>query len=157
MNTHLDDHDVTSAVAGLDLDPEAREHLARCAACRQQVASMRDLVDERARLLRAEAPDWKRQQEQVLRRLTPPGRAPTVHAHRLRPLLAAAAAVVLAVTLTLLWTPRQRPSTAAAPELPVEEILAQVDATLADDSLPGFEAIDPGLDDPADLFGNGTS
>jgi hypothetical protein len=38
----------------------------------------------------------------------------------------------------------------------VEEVLAEVDAVLDDDTLPGFEAIDPGLDDPGALV-NGTT
>ncbi len=42
-------------------------------------------------------------------------------------------------------------------DLAIEQILAEVDAVLADDSLPGFESIDPGVDDPASIFENGTS
>jgi hypothetical protein len=37
----------------------------------------------------------------------------------------------------------------------VEEILAEVDAVLADDSIPGFEVIDPGLEEA--IYENGTS
>jgi hypothetical protein len=40
-------------------------------------------------------------------------------------------------------------------ELPVEQILDEVDAMLADDSIPGFEVIDQGMDDA--IFENGTS
>ena len=43
----------------------------------------------------------------------------------------------------------------AGSELPVEQILAEVDAMLADDSIPGFELIDPGLDDA--IYENGAS
>jgi len=37
----------------------------------------------------------------------------------------------------------------------VEQILAEVDAMLADDSIPGFELLDQGMDDA--IFDNGTS
>jgi len=40
-------------------------------------------------------------------------------------------------------------------ELPVEQILAEVDAMLADDSIPGLELIDQEMDDA--IFENGTS
>ncbi len=40
MKTHLEDHEFTAAVEGLELAPEAAEHLAACISCRQQVAAL---------------------------------------------------------------------------------------------------------------------
>ena len=67
-----------------------------------------------------------------------------------------AAALLVAVGLRL----TAPPSEVVPPvdeDLPIEQILAEVDAVLADDGLPGFEPIDPGVDDPASLFENGAS
>jgi hypothetical protein len=92
----------------------------------------------------------------VLARL-PERAAPTKAASRLRPLLAAAAAVLAAVGLSTLW----RPPPASAPgfhgELAVEDILADVELVLDNDRLPGFEAIDPGLANPEVLVVDGVS
>jgi hypothetical protein len=44
-----------------------------------------------------------------------------------------------------------------AGEASVEEILAEMDELLADDSIPGFEIIDPETNDLASVFGNGAS
>ena len=157
MTAHLKDHDVTAAVAGLDLDPAPRDHLESCLDCRRQVAAMQELIEARRDRMRAGEPDWDRQRAEVLSRLPAAGAVQPPWNRRLRPLLAAAAAALVAVALTLLWAPAREPKVVAAPELQVEEILADVDALLADDSLPGFEAIDPGLDNPEDLFINGES
>lgn len=152
MNTHLNDHAITAAVAGLELAPVGLAHLASCGRCRGRVEEMRALVDRRRLELLEEAPDWDAQRQQVLRRLVPQVRK----TQRLRPVLAAAAAVLVALALSLVRAPGS-PGDATAPKLDVEHILAEVDAVLADDSLPGFEAIDPGLDNPQDLMANGAS
>lgn len=157
MKSHLDEHEITAAVAGLELEPEATEHLGSCLSCRQQVSAMREAIDERLRDLEAEAPDWDRQREEIMARL--PAAPATVQKRRRRwtgPLLAAAAVLVAAIGLRSLWAPA--PSVVengTASELPVEQILAEVDAVLADDSIPGFEIIDPGLEDA--IYENGAS
>jgi len=153
MSMHLEER--------LELKPVAEEHLAACLSCRQRVASMRELIDAQRLRFEAEAPDWERQRQEVLLRL------PSVLTAGLerrrwwtRPLLAVAAVLVAAIGLKALWMPP--PSSdpmagypMAGLELPVEQILAEVDAMLADDSIPGFELIDPGLDDA--IFENGAS
>lgn len=153
MNPHLDDHELAAAVAGLDLEPAAAAHLAACDGCERRVAELQLFIERRRLELLGEAPDWEAQRRQVLQRLAPPLPKTT----RLRPVLAAAAAVLVALALSLLWAPGPPAGTEAVSRLEVEDILAEVDAVLADDSLPGFEAIDPGLDRPEDLFANGAS
>ena len=158
MKTHLEDHEFTAAVEGLDLAPGAAEHLASCISCRQQVDVLEGAIAERRGEMEVGAPDWDRQREEILSRL---GSAPPENAvasrRRWQPLLAAAAVVVVAVGLGSLWRPSGAPETVLTPEIAIEEILAEVDAVLADDSLPGFESIDPGVDDPESLFENGAS
>ena len=156
MSMHLEEHEITSAVAGLELEPAAWEHLAACLSCRQRVASMRELIDVQRQRFEAEAPDWVRQRQEVLSRL-PSALAAGPERRRWwsRPLLAVAAVLVAAIGLKVLWTPPSPNDPMAGLELPVEQILAEVDAMLADDSIPGFELIDPGLDDA--IFENGAS
>ncbi len=157
MNTHLKDDELTAAIAGLDISPEAAEHLASCVSCRQQAAGIRQSIDERLTAMEAEHPDWQRQQRDVMARLP---EAPEVGRSTgwrwLRPVLAAAAVLVIAVGLKLSMAPVVV-TTPVTDDLQIEQILAEVDAVLADDSLPGFEPIDPGVDDPASIFENGSS
>ena len=155
MSMHLEEHEITSAVAGLELEPAAWEHLAACLSCRQRVASMRELIEARRLRLEAGAPDWERQRQEVLSRL-PSALAAGPERRRWwsRPLLAVAAVLVAAIGLKVLWTPPPNDPVAGS-ELPVEQILAEVDAMLADDSIPGFELIDQGLDDA--IYENGAS
>ena len=54
-----------------------------------------------------------------------------------------------------MWAPAPPVDSGVVPELPVEQILAEVDAVLADDTIPGFELIDPGLDE--EFYENGAS
>jgi anti-sigma factor RsiW len=158
MNTHLDERQLSAAVAGLDLDPGAEKHLASCLSCRQDVAAFAALIDARRDEMAAETPDWDRQRSEILLRLpNVPGRRPPVARRWIRPLLAAAAAVVVAVGLELLWSPAPTVDPIADLEVPIEQILADVDAVLADESLPGFESIDPGVDDLESYFENGAS
>ena len=117
---------------------------------------MRELIDAQRLRLEAEAPDWERQRQEVLLRLPSalmagPGR----RRWWTRPLLAVAAVLVAAIGLRALWMPLPPSEPVAGSELPVEQILAEVDAMLADDSIPGFELIDPGLDDA--IYENGAS
>ncbi len=156
MNKHLDEQQITSAIAGLELDAEAAEHLGSCLSCRQRVSAMRELIGARRQDLETDAPDWERQQQEVLARL--PTAAINRPARRrvwTRPLLAVAAVLVAAIGLRALWLPAPAVDPGSDSELPVEQILAEVDAVLADDSIPGFELIDPGIEDA--IYENGTS
>ena len=156
MNTHLEESQITAAVAGLELEPSAAEHLGSCLSCRQQVAVMRDLIDGRRQELEDGAPDWQRQQQEIMLRMPPAANRDASRRRAWsRPLLAVAAVIVAAIGLRALWTPAPPIDSAVPIELPVEQILAEVDALLADDSIPGFEIIDPEIDDA--FFENGTS
>ncbi len=156
MKTHLEENELTAVVAGLELEAAAEEHLGSCVSCRRQVSAMRDVIDARRGDLEAEAPDWVRQRREIMSQLPP---APAVRPMRrspwTRPLLAIAAVLVAAVGLRALWTPAPTADPGVISELPVEQILAEVDAMLADDSIPGFELIDQGMDDV--IFENGAS
>jgi anti-sigma factor RsiW len=154
MKTHLDEQEMTTAVSGLELEPVAEEHLASCLSCRQQVSSMRELIDARRQGFEAEVPDWDQQRQEVLLRLSSASTGGERHRRWVRPLLALAAILVAAIGLRMLWAP-PLVDRATNAELPVEQILAEVDAVLADDSIPGFELIESGLDDA--VFENGTS
>ncbi len=155
MKIHLDEHEITAAVSGLELEGAAVEHLRSCLSCRQQVSLMRNVIDARRRRLEAEAPDWERQRQEILLRLRSPSMAPPKRRQWTRPLLAVAAVLVAAVGLRALWMPPPPTNPATGSELPVEQILADVEAVLADDSIPGFELIDPGLD--GTIYENGAS
>jgi hypothetical protein len=72
-----------------------------------------------------------------------------------RPLLAVAAVILAAVGLRALWAPAPALDPSISAEIPVEQILAEVDALLADETIPGFELIDPEIDH--EFFENGTS
>jgi len=158
MNTHLDEHEITAAVAGLELEPGAEEHLASCLSCRQQMTAIKDLIDARGEQMAAETPDWDRQREEILLRLPNDQAGRSVKIRRwMRPLLAAAAVLLVAVGLKVLWVPATPGDSVVEVEIPIEQILAEVDAVLADDSLPGFESIDPGVDDLERYFENGES
>jgi len=73
----------------------------------------------------------------------------------LRPVLAVAAALVVAVGLG--WLRSSGPADPVAATPSVEEILAEMDELLADDSIPGFEIIDPEENDLEGYFDNGAS
>ena len=148
MTRHLDDRQITTAVAGLELERSSGEHLAGCLECRRRVASLSGLIDERRVVLTAVEPDRQAARAAVLARLAAeagvaaPPRRPRAW---WRPVAAAAAAVLVAAAAWLLAPDAPQPSTGRS-DLSVEEILAEVDALLDDDSIPGFEVIDPGLD-----------
>ncbi len=157
MTTHVTDEDLAAVVAGLEVTPEAHEHLSSCLSCRQEVAELQKSIAERRREMEAEIPDWQRQRNQVMARLADRPQTGSAPSRRwLRPLLAAAAVALVAVGVGLFMPPgATTPPT--IDDLAVEQILAEVDAVLADDSLPGFEFIDPGVDDPAGLVADGAS
>lgn len=142
MSHHLDDATLTAAAAGLDLAPEERRHLADCLACRLAVDGFRRTVAARRSVLEADGPDWDAQRHAILTRLpqTRRGDRPRSPA----PLLALAAAVLVGVVGLAVWqveigAPAGPPADAAE----LERVLAEADALLADDSIPGFEPIDP--------------
>jgi hypothetical protein len=87
-----------------------------------------------------------------------PGAVPALAGGRprwLRPVLAMAAALVLAVAVGVL-----RPDRSPVPppgEPAVDEILAEMNALLSDDRIPGFEAIDPGVEALTAEIDNGAS
>jgi hypothetical protein len=156
MKNHLDEREISTAVAGLELESASEEHLGSCLSCRQRVSAMRGVIDARRHDLEEEAPDWECQRQEILLRL--PTELAARPSHRrlwIRPLLAVAAVLVVAIGLRILWTPAPPADPVAGTELPVEQILAEVDAVLADDSIPGFELIDPGLEDA--IYENGAS
>ena len=117
---------------------------------------MRDVIDARLEDLEAETPDWERQRQEIMLQLpSMPATQPKRRHLWTRPLLAVAAVLVAAIGLRALWMPAPVADPGVTTELPVEQILAEVDAMLADDSIPGFELIDQGMDDA--IFENGTS
>ena len=152
MKTHLTSDEITANAAGLELEPVAKKHLENCVACRTEVADFEAVVEERRSRMCNNEPDWEAQTRLIMDRL--PAESETLGRHRsrwLRPLLAVAAAAVMAVGLGFL-----RPGGPAEPpagQPSVEEILAEMDELLSDDSIPGFEIIDPWIDDRAMDFG----
>jgi hypothetical protein len=158
MTRHLDDQEMTAAVAELELAPERAEHLGSCLDCSRQVAVLARLIERRRAEMTAGEPDWEVTSAAVLARIAgSTGESPAPQRVRWwRPLAAAAATVLVAVAVVLL-SPGERGQAPARSELPVDEILAEVDAVLDDDSIPGFEAIDPGLDMLEGYAANGAS
>lgn len=156
MSRHLNDHEIAAALSGLELEATAESHRAECLLCRQRVRDLERLLEARRAELAAGAPDWRAQREAVLARL-PARPAPPVllPARRwLRPVLAIAATVVVVVGLGLLWRGAAPP---ADEPLPVADILAEAEALLASDEIPGFAVIDPGLDTLSTVAANGHS
>jgi hypothetical protein len=155
MSHHLTDEQIAASVAGLELGDEAREHLDSCLGCRSSVSEMLCLIEKRRGLLAAGEPDWEAQRAGVLAGLDG-------HASRRRrpgwltPALAVAAALVMAVAVGLVGGPGG--ATIPRDEIALEEILAEAETLLADRSIPGFELIDPDLDEFGDyLSGEGVN
>jgi anti-sigma factor RsiW len=158
MRSHLEDHELAAALAGDELEATAAEHLQACVACRRELDELRRMVASRREQQAVAEPDWDSQHRRIMDRLQPPAAAVSPSRRRwLRPLLAAAATLILAVGLRTVWWPAPVAEQPLEPDFQVEQILAEVEAVLDDESLPGFEAIDPGLDDPEGLFENGAS
>jgi len=156
MTTHLTSDQIAAAVAGLELKPEVRDHLESCVVCRADAAVLKGLITVRREEMQADAPDWAVQAAEIMDRL--PTDAGTGHQRRpkwRRPALAVAAVLVMAVGLGILR--QESPVGTPADELAVEEILAEMDELLSDDSIPGFEIIDPEMDDLETYFNNGAS
>jgi hypothetical protein len=149
MTTHLDDHDLSRAMAGLPLAGAAAAHLAQCLTCRRRVEHFGERLDGLRAARLGEEPDWESQRRAVLERL-PPGAPVVALAPRKRVrLLAAAALILAALGLAALQLGRRTPQPAA--QVPVEQILAEVDATLSGPIYPGFEALEPIVPDADEL------
>jgi anti-sigma factor RsiW len=158
MRSHLEDHELAAARAGDELAAPAAEHLQGCVACRRELDELTRMVASRREQQAVTEPDWDEQHRRIMDRLRPPAAAVSGSRRRwLKPLLAAAATLILAVGLRSMWLSPEAPELPIENDLQIEQILAEVEAVLDDESLPGFEAIDPGLDDPEGLFENGAS
>ena len=156
MKSHLDEYQITVAVAGLELEAAAEEHLGSCVSCRRKVSETQDVIRARREDLKVEVPDWGRQRQEIMLQLpSTPTVRPIPRRPWARPLLAIAAVLVVAIGLRALWAPTPVADPGIVSELPVEQILAEVDAMLADESIPGFEVLDQGMDDA--IFENGAS
>ncbi len=149
MTTHLDEKNLTRAMAGLPLAAAAAAHLAECLACRRRVERFGEQLHELRRARLGEEPDWEAQGLAVLERL--PLGAPVIAMapHRRVRLLAAAAMILAALGLGALQLARRTPEPVAP--VPVERILAEVDATLNGPIYPGFEALEPIVPDADEL------
>lgn len=157
MNRHLDDEQIAAAVVGAELDSTASGHLGSCLDCRGRVAAMEELIGLRRHRMTSGEPDWEAQRAAVLDRLPEQQSVrPGGWNSWLRPLMAAAAALIVVAVIGLL---RPEPAEIASngTDISVEEILAEVDELLADDSIPGFEVIDPGMDELEDYLAGDAS
>lgn len=156
MKSHMTSEEISAAVAGLDLEPSAREHFESCVVCRAEAAALERLIDDRRQELLVDEPDWGVQAQQIMDRLSATAAGDVRRRSSwLRPVLALAAVLVMAVGLGVLRSRGPVETTVAEPT--VEEILAEMDELLSDDSIPGFEIIDPETDDLTTFFENGAS
>jgi hypothetical protein len=159
MSSHLDEREISAALAGLELAGSRGEHLSSCLDCRRRVADLALLIEQRRAEQAAGEPDWEAARAAVLARLPETGSEGAAGGRRLRwwrPLAAAAAVVAAALAVRVL-VPDRGAVQPDESEIPVEEILAEVDAVLEDDSIPGFELIDPGFETLSRVAANGSS
>jgi len=156
MKNHLNPEEIAAAVAGLELELPVREHLESCVVCRTEAADLERLITVRGEEMLADEPDWDAQATQIMDRLPVVSGADLQRRLKwLRPILAVAAVLVMAVGLGILRPDRQAEPPVEEPS--VEEILAEMDELLSDDSIPGFEIIDPEMDELEAFFDNGAS
>jgi hypothetical protein len=146
MNGHLKQHEIDAVLAGSEIPAAATAHLESCLVCRRAIAEFEELVAERKRALMQDAPDWDRQRERILERVAAPHAVAVLRPRRrARVWIAAAAAVVLGVgiaAMRFVSAPVPEPQ-----EIPVEQILAEADALLDGNAVPGYELIDPFIND----------
>lgn len=150
---HMTDDEIALAVAGLELDGEIQRHLDACLGCRRRIEALKAPIVARHAEMLGEAPEWEAQREQILSRLDEPA-ATIVRLHRrhwARALLAAAAVLIAAFGLWL-HAGRRSPATPRT-DAQVERVLDQVNATLANDTVPGFEALDQLIPSPGEIAG----
>jgi hypothetical protein len=176
MNRHLDDEQIAAAVAGAELGQNAAEHLGSCLVCRRRVEAMTRLIGRRRAELEAEAPDWQSQRQSILERLPEADNVVPLRRRWLRPVMALAASVLVAVGVSVLLLdrgPSGPPDEIAADQVVAEveatldgygyeltgydEILTEMETTVEDDDrqVPGLEALDmlvPGIDDLPSLI-----
>ncbi len=145
MNTHLNDEQIGRVVAGLAIEAEAADHLETCLACRRQVEELDTLLAARRDAMEEEAPDWETHLRSVMTALP----ARDTRRNRLwRPLVAAAAAAAAALGLVVLSPHTHRQ---VRPQIAVEQVLSDVDATLAGDPLSGFAPLEELVPDAQEL------
>lgn len=151
MTIHLRPEEIDAAIAGLDLDDEAKQHLENCVLCRAEVAEFDELIEARQAELDDDEPDWNLQVGAIMDRLPVEGGSTGQYRSGWRrPVLAVAAVVVMAVGIGVLrWDRSIEPP---VDEMAVDEILAEMDELLSDDSIPGFEIIDPRITDLSDIL-----
>jgi hypothetical protein len=142
MTRHLNDDQIAAVLAGLELEPDARAHLDGCVGCRREVAVFDEATARRRDAMLDDVPDFEAQRRAVMARI--PG-GPATLARRGRsvrgPVLALAAAVLIAVGVTALWPDKQVDRRPADVDVPVARILEETEALLSDDAIPGFEPI----------------
>ena len=156
MTSHMTSKEISAAVACLELETPAREHFERCVVCRAEAAELERLIDARREGLLADEPAWGVQARQIMDRLpAAAGGDGRGRPRWLRPVLTLAAVLVMAVGLGILRSDGPVETPAADPS--VEEILAEMDELLSNDSIPGFEIIDPEMDDLTTFFDDGAS
>jgi len=156
MSSHLNPEEIEAVIAGLEIDEDRRMHLEDCVVCRAQSARFTELVEARREEMLDAEPEWEASATAVMDRL--PAAAAVAGTRRsrwLRPLLAAAAAAVVALGLGVLRPDGTAPM--MSDDVAVEEILAEMDELLSDDGIPGFEIIDPESSDLETYFDNGAS
>lgn len=161
MTRHLDRDQLDLAVAGLLTDPDALAHLEDCVTCRRTMTGFQEVIETRRAMMERETPDWGLQRQQILDRLPDhPALVPVAADRRwVRPLLAAAATVLIAVGGGLVFH-RSDPAPPATTrtEMNVEEILAETDSLLDAEGIPGFHILDDVTDEDVDaLFGSTNS
>lgn len=157
MNTHLDDEQIAAVIIGAELERAAADHLESCLDCRRRVASMEELMALRRQRMATDEPDWDLQLAAVMDRLPADDAArPSRRSSWIRPLMAAAAALLVVVVVGMLG-PDQPEIVSNGTDIAVEEILAEMDEILADDSIPGFEVIDPGMEELESYLSAGAS
>ncbi len=161
MNRHLVDDDIASAVAGLPLIQEAQDHLKDCLSCRREVQAMKSLLEERREQQLAGAPNWSEQHRSILDKLPQlsPIQSRTRRPRWVQPMMALAASILIVIGIGIVRFSANTTQPLTTTELTLEEILAETESLLNNDSIPGLWVADPvsNIEDIESLFGNGTS